>query len=300
MRGMDEESGMRKLLNLSVFAVVLGAAAAASATTWHVDPAGGADATTIQGGINLAANGDVVMVAQGTYTGVGNRNINFNGKNITVVSENGPQATIVDCQNSGLGFQFLSNETTAAVLDGFTITNGTANKGAGVLIDTASPTIRYCVITNCSVTGIGGGISVKKGDPNIYNNTLDGNSAALGGGGIALGALSHAHLWQNIICHSAVGGGVSCAGAMTGTSLDCNDVYGNTGGDTICFGTPTNFAMDPLYCGTSGSGNFSIHDTSPCAATYSPCSANVGALGPQCQVTATEPVTWGKVKSMYR
>jgi len=26
----------------------------------------------------------------------------------------------------------------------------------------------------------------------------------------------------------------------------------------------------------------------------------VGALGPQCQVTATEPITWGKVKSMYR
>jgi hypothetical protein len=30
------------------------------------------------------------------------------------------------------------------------------------------------------------------------------------------------------------------------------------------------------------------------------CLATVGALGPQCQVTATEPVTWGKVKSMYR
>ena len=287
---------MRKLLNLSLFVLVLGAASAASAATWHVNPAGGADATTIQAGINLAVNGDVVMVAQGTYTGVGNVNVNFNGKNITVVSEAGAQYTIIDCQGAS-GFKFLSNETTAAVLDGFTIKNGASNKGAGVLIDTASPTIRYCVITNCNVTGMGGAISVKKGDPVISNNTLDGNGAPLGGGGISLGAQSHAHLTQNIICHSTAGGGIACSGAMTGTSLACNDVYANTGGDAICIGNAgNNFASDPLYC----FGNFTIHDTSPCAAPYSPCSANVGALGPQCQVTATEPVTWGKVKSMYR
>lgn len=146
---------MRKLLNLSVFALVLGAASAASATTWHVNFAGGADATTIQAGINLAANGDVVVVAQGTYTGVGNVNVNFNGKNITVVSESGPEFTIIDCQGVAAGFKFLSNETTAAVLDGFTIKNGSSNKGAGVLIDTASPTIRYCVIHQLHCHGYG-------------------------------------------------------------------------------------------------------------------------------------------------
>jgi hypothetical protein len=300
MHGTDQESIMRKLLNLPVFALVLGIAPAANATTWHVDAAGGADATTIQAGINLSSSGDVVIVAPGTYSGVGNRNINFLGRNITVMSQSGPQQTIVDCQGLGLGFQFLSNETTAAVLDGFTIKNGSANKGGGVLIDTASPTIRYCVITNCNVTGVGGGISVKKGDPDIYNCTLDGNGAALGGGGIVLGAQSHAKLWQNIICNSTVGGGVNCFGAMTGTSLDCNDVYNNTGGDAVCFATPTNFSQDPLYCGIPGSGNFSLQQTSPCAATYSPCLAAVGALGPQCQVTAIQPTSWGSVKAMYR
>jgi hypothetical protein len=290
---------MRQALNLFATVLVLVAATTASAATWHVVAGGGGDATTIQAGINLASNGDVVLVAAGTYTGTGNRNINFNGKNITVTSEAGPQFTIIDCQGAGLGFQFLSNETTAAVLEGFTIKNGSANKGAGVLIDTASPTIRYNVISNCTVTGIGGGISVKKGDPDIYNNTLDGNSSALGGGGIALGSTSRAHVWQNIICNSTAGGGVFCAGAMTGTSLACNDVYGNTGGDAICFGTPTNFSADPLYCGIVGSGNFTLQQTSPCAVTYSPCAAGVGAYGVQCQVTATNAVTWGSVKSMY-
>src|SRR5690242_16654180 len=137
VRGWDEESIMRNVLTLSVFALVIGAATVASAATWHVDPAGGADATTIQAGINLASNGDVVIVAQGTYTGVGNRNIDFFGRNITVMSESGPQYTIVDCQGLGQGFKFVTGET-SAVMDGFTIKNGTSNKGAGVLIDSAS------------------------------------------------------------------------------------------------------------------------------------------------------------------
>jgi hypothetical protein len=282
-------------------ALILSTATIANAATWHVMPGGGGDAITIQAGINLASNGDVVLVAPGTYTGAGNFNINFNGKNITVTSELGAQVTIIDCQGAGGGFTLANNETSSAIVDGFTIKNGLATKGGGILIDTSSPTIRYCVIQNCYANATGGGISVKKGDPQIYNNTLDGNGAALTGGGILLGALSHAHVWQNIICHSTAGAAITCAGAMAGTTMACNDVYGNTGGDAICIGDAgNNISSDPLFCGIPGTGNFTLQQTSPCSASYSPCLAAVGALGVQCQVTATQPVTWGRVKSMYR
>lgn len=54
--------------------------------------------STIQAAINAAADGDTVMVADGVYTGDGNRNIDFKGKAITVMSENGPENCIIDCQ----------------------------------------------------------------------------------------------------------------------------------------------------------------------------------------------------------
>ena len=70
-------------------------------------PAGQA---TIQAAIDAASNGDTVLVADGTYTGVDNKNLDFNGKAITVQSQNGPANCTIDCENNGIGFIFTNNE----------------------------------------------------------------------------------------------------------------------------------------------------------------------------------------------
>ncbi|MBI5267058.1 MAG: hypothetical protein HY851_07485, partial [candidate division Zixibacteria bacterium] len=113
----------------------------AGAATIHVP----ADQPTIQAGIDAAVSGDTVLVADGTYKGVGNRNITFNGKAIVVRSENGSAATIVDVDSTkNRGFIFSGGEDTMSVLDGFTITRAIADTGAGVLVNGASPKVLNC------------------------------------------------------------------------------------------------------------------------------------------------------------
>jgi hypothetical protein len=187
------------------------------------------------------------------------------------------------------------------MLDGFAIKNGRAYKGAGIYVNGASPMICHCVVSGCYAFTSGGGMYVQNGNPSIFNNTLDGNGAAYGGGGFQLATGSNAQIYQNIVCGTSNGGAFSCAAAGGGTFVSCNDMVSNTGGNIICVGDAGgNYTKDPLFCGIEGSGNYGLQKTSPCTSTFSPCLSVVGALDIQCEVTATEAVTWGKVKSMYR
>jgi hypothetical protein len=150
------------------------------------------DYPTIQAAINAANNGDEVVIADGTYTGVGNRDLDFNGKAITVRSVNGPDTVIVDVESTvgSRGFYFHTGETSAAVLEGVTIRRGSADYGGGIRISLgAAPTIRNCIVSD-SVAQQGGGINVAGGGSiildgvRIRNNQATANLDGTGGGGL--------------------------------------------------------------------------------------------------------------------
>jgi parallel beta-helix repeat protein/predicted outer membrane repeat protein len=145
----------------------------ASAATLNVP----GDFATIQAAVDAASPGDHVILAPGTYTGDGNRDIDFKGKAITVQSTNPAdsnvvEATVIDCNATSTdqhrAFIFQTAEGSDSLLDGLKIVRGVRYYGGGILcMGTSSPTFRRCVFSmnraiksSSASPGSGGAIAV--------------------------------------------------------------------------------------------------------------------------------------------
>jgi len=125
-----------------------------------------AEIKTIKEAIDISSDGDIVLLSDGIYKGENNKNIDSQGKAITLTSENGPLNCIIDCEGDGRAFHFQNNETQSTVLDGVTILNGNMGapyyeSGGGILCSNAGPIIANCIIKNNIGGGKGGGISIQ-------------------------------------------------------------------------------------------------------------------------------------------
>ena len=242
---------------------------AALAATYYVPD----NFATIQEALDGASGGDTIIVRNGTYTGPGNRDLTFGGKALTLRSENGAANCIIDCESGGRGFNFNDGETAASVVDGFTIVNGAAGSGGGIRCYAASPTIRNCVIrdctagnaagvycydssvviTGCTITGNtatgslfenGGGIWFSQSSPTMSDCTISLNTAGADGGGIWLAGSSLSISGCTIILNTAGrdGGGlyaISSSPTATDSSVVSNFAGRNGGGVYTETSTPT-------------------------------------------------------------
>jgi hypothetical protein len=148
----------------------------------------------IQEGIDEAIESEYVLVANGTYDGIGNRDLDFAGKAITVQSESGAQECVIDCEYDGRAFCFDGGESADAVVDGFTITKGSVygQDGGAIYCSSSSPTIANCIITSNEAKynkythtgGYGAGLYCEKSAPTITMCTIKSNHAWLSGGGM--------------------------------------------------------------------------------------------------------------------
>ncbi|MFQ5413179.1 MAG: right-handed parallel beta-helix repeat-containing protein [Phycisphaerae bacterium] len=173
----------------------------AGATEYIVDPGGGGTHTTIQSAINTAVDGDSILVMPGVYV----ENIHFDGKAIDLHSADPLDpttvaSTIVDGSEDGHVVTFAGAEPAAAMLDGFTIRNGSAEHGGGVYcVNGSSPTIRHNRITNNFCVLHGAGIHCSDGaSPLISDNEIFANIADGRGGGVFCQA-SGARIERNVI-----------------------------------------------------------------------------------------------------
>ena len=194
---------------------------------------------TIQEGLDEAADGQMVVVKAGTYAGVGNKDLDFQGKRISLISESGPEVTIIDCDESGRGIYFQSDESLLSIVDGFTVTNGFSDdEGGGILCEDASPTIEGCILENNSDDYYGGGIGVlgKDSSPEIVNCVVSSNTSGYQGGGINCGWLSSPTIINCTIRGNTAaesGGGINCEFDASATIINCIIWNNNAAGSGV-------------------------------------------------------------------
>lgn len=84
---------------------------------------------TIQFGIDNSSSGDTILVSSGTYI----ENINYNGKNVVVMSKKGADSTAIHPSNSSVpAVWFADRETSSAKFIGFTVSGGGNVRGSAI------------------------------------------------------------------------------------------------------------------------------------------------------------------------
>lgn len=183
----------------------------------------------------FANTGDTVIVRDGHYAGGSNVDLDFAGKDITLISENGPENCIIDCEEVARAFAFDDGETAAARVEGFTIENGYDYMwGGAVWCLRSNPTFINCVFRNNTALGfmgggVGGAIYTNHDfDQDIIDCVFESNRAGNGAGlSATIGSLTGTTVriirctFRNNQALTA-GGGVESQGAGGTTVLqDC-------------------------------------------------------------------------------
>ena len=172
------------------------------------DPVAHGEPKSIQDRINMAANGETILVKPGVYF----ENISIVGKNIILKSTHGAETTSIDCFHMGTVVKFVSGAN--GVLDGFTIRKGLGTNGGGIKIIDCSPKITNCIITDNEATSAGAGLYIRNSSTIMTNNTIMFNKALSQGGGVfiknAVPTLTNNSIMEN---EAVMGGGLASVNA---------------------------------------------------------------------------------------
>jgi fibronectin type 3 domain-containing protein len=138
---------------------------------------------TIARALQEAAEFDTVEVGPGTYSGPGNRGLDFGGLPLVLRSVDGPGATIIDCENQGRAFEFTSGEGGETQVIGFTVRNGNVgDDGGAVYLENSSPQFWNMIFEfNQAPSGSGGAVFATNSFAQFANCVFRGNYAQSAG-----------------------------------------------------------------------------------------------------------------------
>ena len=118
----------------------------------------------------------------GIYTGTGNRDVNLQGKAITVRSQGGnPSLCVVDCEGSSTaqrrGFQLAAG----SILEGVTVRNGYRGEGGGAVAQDGEVTVRHCVFSGNRTPSDGYAGALETGGGLVQDCEFTANQGGYGG-----------------------------------------------------------------------------------------------------------------------
>ncbi len=244
-----------------------------------------ADQPTIQEGINVAVNGDTVLVQPGTYV----ENINYNGNSIaigslflttqdtTYISQtviDGGQPLNPECASV---VTFENGENSSAILSGFTIRNGSGTYadpsgsgyyhyiGGGIYCINSNPNLTNLKINNNVVESGGAGIYFYNSDVSMNNSVISNNSANWQGGGVYCIENSNLNILNTKIINNISGsyGGGIFFHSESNSQLEDVVISGNTaenpGGGICSFSSNMNLENTTISNNISGSRGGGIY-----------------------------------------
>jgi hypothetical protein len=193
------------------------------------------DYSTIQAAVSAAVDLDTISIASGTYRGEGNREVDLGGRDLLICSREGPENTVIDCEQAGRAFYMDSMEH--ATIEGLTILNGMSAHfmGGGLFAQQATLIVRDCVFASCQSIG-GGAVYLLTSTVTFEDCTFIGNSDHNQGGGAIwfIGMLVHRTLTcrrcvftGNASTWDGMGGAICLDSGGLARFSDCT-VVGNT------------------------------------------------------------------------
>ncbi|MGQ0721640.1 MAG: right-handed parallel beta-helix repeat-containing protein [Candidatus Eiseniibacteriota bacterium] len=268
---------------------LLAVASPALGLTWNVNPAGTGDAPTIQAAFDLAAPGDQIVLAPGTYVDSHTRTVQghstqqttastaFMSAGVNIVSSSGAEVTFIDGQDVRHGL--LGTDLGSVTISGITFKNCAGNAGegwgGGIMLHRSDPTVDHCVFVD-SYGWAAGGVFVSQGANAIirYNKFIRNSGGDLAG---ALELFQHggvAYISSNTFVHNTTtryGGAVMINASTAQLS---NNIYAwnsadLSGGAVACLNWATVSGSCDLYWQNTASTDPDVYA----------CSITIGQFG---------------------
>ena len=311
---------MRFGTTLLIASLIMALAPAALATVIHVNPYGSGDYPTIQAALAAAGTGDVIELADGVYTGSGNRDLEVTSQ-VTIQSAGGYEDCVIDCEGSAASPRraFIFTEETGGAIVGVTVRGGWETVGGVVLTESGSYSFTDCLFLENHAAERGGvwhgqygsvvtfeGCIFSHNTAGVQGGALSGSSdveleltgctlvrnGAPEGGSLFLDMDASADIAGCIIAWGTEGSAYGEYYAI-GADFACCNLFGNRGGDWVNgaggLGVNGNISADPKLADPMATPpNVGLTTGSPCRAATTGC-GTMGA-GPELDV---ETVIYG-------